>query len=65
MIKKWVLLTALIFFTLPLSVSAGELNLVEEARENGMNLHWDPLSRSGVLEKMDTTFLFQLETVLC
>ena len=51
MIKKWVLLTAFIFFAFPFHSSAKGLNLMTEAQENGITLHWDPLSRSGMLEK--------------
>ena len=51
MIKKWVLLTAFIFFAFPFHSSAKGLNLMTEAQENEITLHWDPLSRSGMLEK--------------
>ncbi len=49
--KKWILLTAIVFFSFPLWVVATDLNLVTEADRNGMELHWDPYNRSGMLEK--------------
>ncbi|MBQ2552919.1 MAG: N-acetylmuramoyl-L-alanine amidase, partial [Treponema sp.] len=39
------------FFMLPAYVFAKDVNLSAEAEKEGMELHWDPLTRAGVLEK--------------
>ncbi len=45
------MLTATIFFAFPLCVFAKDINLVTETQKNGIDLHWDPFSQSGMLEK--------------
>lgn len=51
MMKKCFALAVVFFFVLPFCALAADVNLVAETQKNGMTLHWDPLSRSGVIEK--------------